>query len=265
MNRSCPHESGSPAQLRLFDAHTHLDMPQFRNDLDDLMARAKNAGIVGMVSSSIGADSFSTTMQLVDRYKGFVFQSAGCSVSQLTPEEAERIIGLIRAHSDRIVAVGEVGLDYYWVKDEPGRRSQEPLFISFLELASDLGKPVVVHSRRAEKRAIDLLECSSVKMVLMHCFDGSRTDAARVHDNGWYITVPATFAKSSNRVAAVQILPIDQIMLETDGPYMSPVGGRNEPCNIVYGCRSLAEIKKIDPADVARVTTDNAMRFYGLL
>jgi len=250
--------------MQLFDAHTHIDMKHFQYDRDRVLQRAKEAGLLGMVTSSISPASFRRTLGIVDKYKDFVFHSAGCSVSQLTPDDAEKIIELSRKYSESIVAIGEVGLDYHWIKDPPGRNAQEPLFIQFIQLAQALDLPLVIHSRKAEERAIEILEQEFSGEVLMHCFDGSPDVAQRVADNGWYITLPANFTKSKNRIHASRILPLKQIMLETDGPYLSPTPDRNEPANIRFGCEYLAEVLNQSIERIADATTQNAKRFYQL-
>jgi TatD DNase family protein len=250
--------------LQLFDAHTHIDMKHFQNDLDKVIHRAQAANLVGMVTSSISPGSFRRTLGITKKYPDFVFHSAGCSVSQLTQEDALKIIELIQRYSKDIVAVGEVGLDYYWIKDPQGREAQEPLFSKFIELAMELKLPIVIHSRKAEERATDMLEHRFSGSVLMHCFDGSAEVAKRVADNGWYITLPANFEKYRNRVASTRILPLEQILLETDGPYLSPTPDRNEPANIQFGCKALSDILGTPIEEVAEVTTKNARRFYRL-
>ncbi|MGQ4871581.1 MAG: TatD family hydrolase [Candidatus Thorarchaeota archaeon] len=248
--------------MRLFDAHTHLDMPHYKNDLDKVIKRALEAGVEGMVSCSVGPGSFRRTLGIVEKYKGIVFHAAGTSVSQLTRADADKIISLSRKYASQLVAIGEVGLDYYWVKDPAGRKAQEPLFLDFIALAEDLGLPIVIHSRKAEAEAVTILEQNFEGPVLMHCFDGPSKVAERVRDNGWYITLPANFGRSRRRVHAAKILPLEQIMLETDGPYLSPTGERNEPANIRYGCETLADVLEIEPEEVARVTSQNARSFY---
>jgi len=250
--------------LELFDAHTHIDMKHFKNDIEKVIQRAKDAGLVGMVTSSIGTASFRRTLGIVKKHEGFIHHSPGCSVSQLTSDEAEKIAALIRKYSKEIVAVGEVGLDYYWVKDSRGRKNQEPLFQMFIELATELSLPIVIHSRKAETEAIDILEKCFSGDVLMHCFDGPLEAAKRVADNGWYITLPANFSKYRNRRDAAEIIPLEQILLETDGPYLSPTPDRNEPANIIYGVESLCEILDLPDEEVARSTTSNAIQFYRL-
>ncbi|MGY5852183.1 MAG: TatD family hydrolase [Candidatus Thorarchaeota archaeon] len=250
--------------MRYFDAHTHIDMRHFKSDRENVIQRARQAGLVGMVTSSIGTGSFRRTLGLVKKHHGFIHHSAGCSVSQLTIDEAESIIQLTRKYSDQIVAVGEVGLDYHWVKDPSGRRAQEPLLMKFIELADELELPIVIHSRKAEDEATEILERNFNRAVLMHCFDGSPEVAARVRDNGWAITLPANFVKYKNRVQAAEIIPLEQILLETDGPYLSPTDRRNEPANIAIGCKDLADLLGQTVDHVAEVTTSNAMRFYGL-
>ena len=250
--------------MELFDAHTHIDMKQFQNDRERVIERAKAAGLVGMVTSSIGPASFRRTLGIVEKHSNFVFHSAGCSVSQLTPDEAKKTIELTRKYSQDIVAIGEVGLDYHWIKDVQGRNAQEPLLMQFIELAQALDLPMVIHSRKAEKRATEILENEFAGEVLMHCFDGPPEVAHRVADNGWYITLPANFMRSKNRVNAARILPLKQIMLETDGPYLSPTSERNEPANIQFGCATLAATLGLSIDHIAEVTTQNSKRFYRL-
>lgn len=237
-------------------------MRHFKNDRERVIQRAKDAGLVGMVTSSIGSASFRRTLGLVNKHSGFIHHSAGCGVSQLTLDEAEKIVALTRKYSNNIVAVGEVGLDYHWVKDPQGRKNQEPLFQMFINLAIELELPIVIHSRKAEAEATEMLEKSFSGDVLMHCFDGPPTVAKRVVDNGWCITLPSNFGKYRNRKDAAEIVPLDQILLETDGPYLSPTPDRNEPANILYGVESLSKLLDLPEEDVARATTQNALRFY---
>ena len=250
--------------MELFDSHTHIDMKHFNNDREKVIQRAKSAGLVGMVTSSIGPASFRRTLGITKKNRGFVYHSAGCSVSQLTEDEAQKILALTRKYSNEIVAIGEVGLDYHWIKDTRGRKKQEPLFEMFINLASELDLPIVIHSRKAEAKAIEILEKAFSGDVLMHCFDGPKEIAKRVADNGWYITLPANFGKFRNRRDAAQTLPLEQILLETDGPYLSPTSERNEPANIIFGVESLSRILNLPQEDIAQMTTQNAFQFYRL-
>ncbi len=250
--------------LRLFDAHTHLDMRHFKNDLDKVIKRAKSAGLVGMVTSSIGPGSFRRTLGIVKKYRGYVYHTAGTQVFQLSSEEARSIVSLAQKYKSEIIAIGEVGLDYHWIKDPSARKAQEPLFLMFIETAKELDLPIVIHSRKAELRATEILERKFEGDVLMHCFDGTPEVAKRVNDNGWYITLPANFARYRNRKRAAEILDLNQIMLETDGPYLSPTGRRNEPANIRIGCESLADTLDQPIEYVSEATTQNALRFYRL-
>lgn len=250
--------------MDLFDSHTHIDMKHFQNDLEKVIQRAREAGLIGMVTSSIGSGSFRRTIGIIKKYPNFIYHSAGCSVSHLTEKEAINIIDLISRYSKDIVAIGEVGLDYHWIKDSRGRSAQEPLFSKFIELAMQLKLPIVIHSRKAEQRATEMLENQFSGDVLMHCFDGPPEIAKRVADNGWYITLPANFDKYRNRLSSARIVSLDRILLETDGPYLSPTPLRNEPANIKYGCEALSRVLNISTEEVAVATTNNAKRFYRL-
>jgi TatD DNase family protein len=123
---------------------------------------------------------------------------------------------------------------------------------------------LVIHSRKAEFRATEILEKNAVNGVLMHCYDGPNETTKRIADNGWSITLPANFAKYRSRSEAARIMPLDQILLETDGPYLSPTQKRNEPANLTFGCNSLADLLEMPAEDVAEATTKNALAFYGL-
>ncbi len=250
--------------MRLFDAHTHIDMKHFQNDREQVISRAKKAGLVGMVTSSIGPGSFRRTLGIVKKHNSYLYHTAGSQVSRLTEDEALKTISLIRKYSAEIVAVGEVGLDYHWVKDQNQRKAQEPLFKLFIELANELKLPLVIHSRKAEARATEILEKHSAVRVLMHCYDGPTEVTKRISDNGWSITLPANFAKCRSRSEAGKAMPLNQILLETDGPYLSPTEGRNEPANLTFGCQSLAKLLDLPAEHVAEVTTNNALAFYSL-
>jgi TatD DNase family protein len=250
--------------MQMFDAHTHIDMKHFKNDRERVIQRARDAGLVGIVTSSINPASFRRTLGIVKKHKDFIFHSAGCSASQVTMDEAEQIIALIRKYAMDIIAVGEVGLDYHWVKEPRARLAQEPIFSLFIDLATELNLPIVIHSRKAEARATEMLESQFSGEVLMHCFDGGVDIAKRVADNGWYITLPANFSKYRNRVRAAEILPLEQILLETDGPYLSPTQIRNEPANIQYGCEALSQVLGLPVETIAKQTTANTKRFYNL-
>ena len=250
--------------MRFFDAHTHIDMKHFKHDVEQVIGRAKKAGLVGMVTSSIGPGSFRRTLGIVKKHGGYIHHSAGCQASTVTHDLATEIISLIRKYAENIVAVGEVGLDYHWVKDSAKRKAQEPIFLRFIELANELKLPLVIHSRRAEAEATKILETHAAHGVLMHCFDGSPDVSQRVTDNGWHITLPANFRRYRSRVEAARIIPLEQILLETDGPYLSPTESRNEPANLTIGCQSLAEVLDLTMEHVAEATTQNALGFYRL-
>ncbi|MHA1926689.1 MAG: TatD family hydrolase [Candidatus Thorarchaeota archaeon] len=250
--------------MRLFDAHTHIDMKHFKNDREQVIERAKKAGLIGMVTSSIGPGSFRRTLGIVKKHQGYIHHTAGCQASRLTEDEAQKIILLTRKYSEDIVAIGEVGLDHHWVKDPNQRKAQEPLFRLFIELANELDLPLVIHSRKAETRATEILEKNAVNGVLMHCYDGPKETTKRIADNGWSITLPANFDRYRSRSEAARIMPLDQILLETDGPYLSPTQKRNEPANLTLGCKSLADLLEVPSEDVAERTTRNALTFYRL-
>jgi TatD DNase family protein len=167
---------------------------------------------------------------------------------------------------DSIVSIGEIGLDYHWVKDPKLRDYQETAFIEFIELAKEVDKPLVIHSRKAEKEALDILESQGgVSKVLMHCFNGSVDLIDRIVKNRWLLSVPTAVVNRKNHQKIAQACPLDSMVIETDAPFLSPdKERRNEPSKVYYSAKKIAELKQIPISEVAEKTTRNAIDFYSL-
>jgi TatD DNase family protein len=176
----------------------------------------------------------------------------------------QAMTALFREYKAEIVAIGEVGLDYHWVKEESLRDQQKEAFRFFINFAKELGMPLVVHTREAETDSIEVLEEESAENVLMHCFSGSEKEAKRIINNKWLISVPTSVTNRKVHQTMARIVPLDLMLLETDAPYLAPNKGRNESANIKISAQKIAEIKSISFEEVARKTTDNARKFYHL-
>jgi len=248
--------------MMFFDVHCHLSFPQFDEDRGDVIERAKTNG-VSIINSSVGLGEVPLAHKLSREFDN-VYWALGLSASELDEEKVDGTIELIKKYRESIVAVGEVGLDYYWVKDEGERHFERENFRRFIEVSNELDLPLIVHSRDAEGDALALLDDYS-KIALLHCFSGSLELALEAASKGYLISIPTnvTYVKSRQKLAAK--LPIESIVLETDAPYLAPKPKtRNEPANIPAAAEKIAKLRGMSVEDVAFETTKNALEFYQL-
>lgn len=257
--------------MRLIDIHAHLTREWF-DDIDDVISRAKENNVDRIVCSAYNLSSSKQAIELAKRYNG-IFANVG-----LHPENVEEIEGFERGLDDylnqmrslfknnKVVAVGEIGLDYHFRSDD--KQLQKEAFTKQIELANELDLPVVVHSRDAMGDTIEILQkLTPRKESLLHCYSGSVESAKILMKLGFSFSFGgvATFANAKNTVEVISWLPMAKILLETDCPYLSPVpfrGKRNEPKNVLYIAEKIAQIKGLSLEEVAEITTKNAERIF---
>jgi TatD DNase family protein len=264
----------------MIDTHCHLEMEQFRDDVDAVIARAKDAGIEALIS--IGSD-FEGCKGAVDLSKKYAMVYAAVGIHPHDAKDfSEEIAGLIRSwitvsreqgtacegeDIPKIVALGEIGLDYHY--DHSPREVQRKVFARQLALAKELDLPVVVHCRDAQEDALHILEESGVRKGVMHCFSGDKDMAKRAMSLGLHVSFagPVTFKKALTLKEVAKSVPDDLLLIETDAPYLAPEpfrGKRNEPAFMVYTARHLAALRGITIEDIDRMTTLNAKRLFGI-
>lgn len=188
---------------------------------------------------------------------------AGLHPTVVDLEAAEVMVALIRAHRERLAAIGEVGLDYWIVQEPEQQETQRQIFGRFIGLSNELDLPLNVHSRSAGRHAIAFLKEHGAKRVLLHAFDGKASTAIAGVELGYYFSIPPSIIRSPQKQKLVRHLPLDRLLLESDAPVLGPdSGARNEPKNIRLSCEAIAQIKGLPAEEVARVTTDNARRLF---
>ncbi len=253
------------------DAHCHLCFKHFRRDVEDVIRRAEKAGVERMYDCGVTPETIKRSLELSERFEP-VFSTAG-----LHPPRAPRMpdgvvdetARLIRDNADALAAVGEIGLDYHYVKDPEERRKMKAVFERFLELAEDLGKPVVIHARDAEKDSFAVLTSYSV-VAMFHCYDGPANLAEAIVEEGHYVSLSTIHCirgrKDPGTRKLIEKVPLEGLLVETDSPYLSPVKGRrrNEPANVWKIVELVADVKGMGVEEVADVTSENALRFYDL-
>lgn len=255
-------------QAQLIDTHAHINVEHFAEDRDAVVERAAQAGLSHIVNMGDSMESSQSSVALTNAYP-MVYTGVG-----IHPEEAHP---MTKADEDqlaswgalsKVVAIGEIGLDYYWEKDVDKRQLQRELFIRQLDLARQLHLPVCVHNREAHGDTMEILRKEGKGIVgVMHCFSGSLEIAQELVKMGWFIGVdgPLTFKNAAKLPEIVQKLPLERIVVETDCPYMAPVpmrGKRNEPAFVYHVASKLAQLRGESLEKVARQTTANALELY---
>jgi len=247
---------------RLVDTHAHLDFPEFDTSREDVLARAKKADIT-IVNCLLNPEGLRKIAPYLDKFD--IRISIGATPYNLEPGYFESQMDMMNENRDSLVAIGEVGLDYHWVKDKDGREKEQENFLKVIELAKRLDKPLLIHSRNSEKPCLDLLEAEEAKKVVMHCFSGSLNEALRAVELGYLISIPTNIVRSRQKQELAKELPLESIVLETDAPYLAPEPDAiNEPVNVRITASKIAGIKRLDLGVVAEQTTKNACQFFGL-
>ncbi|RKM54968.1 TatD family deoxyribonuclease [Butyrivibrio sp. X503] len=253
----------------IFDTHAHYDDPAFDEDRDSLIASLEKAGIGNVVDIGASIDTTRKALELAHKYD-FIYAAVGVhpsEVEELTEDNFELLTEW--SEDGRCVAIGEIGLDYHW--PEPGRELQKKWFKRQLNLARQKQLPVVIHSRDAAKDTIDIMKEEHAEEIggVVHCFSYSKEIAKECLDMGFYIGVGGviTFKNGKKLREVVEEAPIENILLETDCPYLAPEpyrGKRNSSLYLPYVVEEIARIKGISSEEVIRITQENARTMYNL-
>jgi TatD DNase family protein len=264
--------------IELVDSHAHLDFAQFDGELNSVLQRASEAGVTCVVTVGFDLESSHKAIALA-RDHGILRACVGVHPHDAASADSrvlESLRGLVE--EDEVVGIGEIGLDYY--RDRSPRDVQQRVFREQLDLAAEVGKPVVVHDRDAHGDVMTILcdwasGVSSAKggkrqpLGVVHCFSGDEAMAEELFQLGFYVSVagPVTYSNASRLQEIVRGLPLDRLLVETDCPFLAPHpfrGKRNEPAHVRLVALKVAEVKNISLEEVARMTTDNARAVFGI-
>jgi len=255
----------------IIDSHCHLDYSRLFNQLDDVIKRATDNDIKYLLSICTTLESFEKIKIIINKYKN-IYGTFG-----IHPHETENYSEVNSAYifktiknDDKLIGVGETGLDYYY--NHSDKEVQKKSFIEHIKAASKLNIPIIVHSRNAEEDTFEILK-SEMKnnnlKVLMHCFTGSKNFAKKLLDIDCFISVSGiiTFKNSRELVDTVSFIPVDKLMVETDAPYLTPEPNRgklNEPAYIKYTVRKLSQIKNLSEQEIMERTSKNFIKVFNL-
>ncbi|MFD1708141.1 TatD family hydrolase [Siminovitchia sediminis] len=253
----------------LFDTHVHLNDEQFDMDLQEVIARAKEAGVKYMVVVGFNRPTIERALQLADDYD-FLYASVGWHpVDAINMKEADLAWLEEKASHPKVVALGEMGLDYHWDTSPPD--IQKKVFRKQIDLAKKLQLPIIIHNREATEDVIQILREENAKEVggIMHCFSGSAETAKECLDLNFHISLggPVTFKNAKKPKKVAEEVPMDRLLIETDCPYLAPHpyrGKRNEPAYVQLVAKQIAELKGMTYEEVAMKTTENAKKLFGI-
>jgi len=250
----------------LFDTHAHFDAQQFDADRHEVLAALPERGVSLVVNPGCDIPSSRAAVELAEKYP-FLYAAVGYHPENCGPY-AEGDLDILRdmAKHPKVVAIGEIGLDYYW-EENPPKELQQQVFRAQMALAEELDLPVIVHDREAHGDSLAIVKEFPGVRGVFHCYSGSAELARELTKLGWMISFTGvlTYKNARKAVEAAQAIPLEHLMIETDSPYMAPVphrGKRNDSGCVLHICEKLAEIKGISTGECARITLENGKKFF---
>jgi len=265
--------------MKLVDVHCHLNHELYLKELDKVLERAQKAGVKAIVCSGVNPECNRQVLELAQKHPTIVkaclgiypIDAIGLSEGETgLPKHPGKIhleeeFEFLRKNKNHIIGIGEIGMDFHW--DQDFHAQQEEIFRKILRFALELKKPVVIHSRKAERECIDILE-QEIKnkeiLVVMHCFSGNKKLISRARDLGYYFSIPANINKLQHFQTVVELVDLKQLLTETDGPWLCPYPtGHSEPAFVLEAIKKIAEIKKLSMEEVAEQIWHNYERAFG--
>lgn len=253
----------------IFDTHAHYDDEAFDEDREELFSNLPCHGIEAVTNVGASIKTSENTLKMVDQYP-HVYGAIGVHPNEVKELDEEKF-GWLKDQSshNKIVAIGEIGLDYYW--EEPDHETQKIWFVRQLSLAKEVDLPVIIHSREAAKDTLDIMKAEKAEETggVIHCYSYSKEMAREYLNMGYYLGIGGvlTFKNARKLKEVVEYMPMDQMVLETDCPYLAPVpnrGKRNSSLNLSYVIKEISSIKGISEEDIIEITNQNAKKLYRL-
>jgi TatD DNase family protein len=247
------------------DSHCHLTADDYREDRDAVLERARKVGVAAIIAVGENLSDARRNLELAGKYP-MLKPAAGLYPAHIDLDQAVEMADFIRQNHSHLVAIGEVGLDYWVVKEESEKAVQREILKRFVELAKELNLPLNIHSRSAGRHAIALLLENDAPRVQMHAFDGKAGAALPGVEAGYFFSIPPSVTRSRQKQKLVKRLPLSCLLIETDSPVLGPSPDeRNEPANIRHSVKTIAALKEISEEEVIAAVFENTERLYGNL
>jgi len=253
----------------MIDAHCHLEQKEYDENRDQIIEECKKS-LKAIFTCGTNLEEINKTLEIVKKHKNFVFGCIGLHpeyIKEIKESDIEKFFDIAKENKELIVAIGEVGLDYYWIKESYWQEKQKELLVRMIEFSKEIKKPLVIHSRDAYEDVIKILEQEDVKKCLLHLFGGKNL-IKRVIENNFYITIGPIILKSNKHKQIAKEMDLNLILTETDSPWNSPetfIKGEkkiNFPYNVKFVCEEIAKVRNISFETVDQITTKNALEFF---
>ncbi|MBO1004467.1 TatD family hydrolase [Pseudogracilibacillus auburnensis] len=253
----------------LFDTHVHLNARQFAEDRHEVIERAFEAGVNRMVVVGFDEETIPIAIEIAEQYESIYAAVGWHPVDAIHYKESHlKWLEELSSHP-KVVALGEMGLDYHW--DTSPKEIQEEVFRKQIRLAKKMHKPIIIHNREATSDVIAILQEEDAQTVggIMHCFSGSVSEMQDCLQLNFYISLggPVTFKNAKELKEVAKVAPLDRLLIETDAPYLAPHpnrGKRNEPAYVTFVAKQIAELKNMEYEEICQITTNNALKFFGI-
>lgn len=252
--------------MELFDSHAHYNDEKFEEDREEVLKEIYKSGVTKLVNAGYSLESSKTAIEIAKAHD-FIYATVGISPNDIENFKNEDLDNIIKlASNKKVVAIGEIGLDYYWNKEN--KNLQKEVFISQIKIANELNLPIVIHTREAIYDTLEILKNNSCnRKGIFHCCPFNVDLVREGLKLGFYISFagPTTFKNSKNATEIINMVPLDKMLIETDSPYLSPEplrGKRNDSRNVKYIAQKIADVKEISIEEVAKRTYDNAKKIF---
>ena len=263
--------------MEFFDSHAHYNDEKFNYDREELIKNIYDSGITKLINAGYSLKSSIYALEIAKKYD-WIYTISGISPNDI-PEKRETLNNQLKElvdfvemerQSNKILAIGEIGLDYYWEKDDEKRNIQKEVFIKQIKIANSFNIPIVIHTRDAVMDTLEILKTNEVERKgVFHCCPLNRELVKEALKLGYYISFagPITFKNSKNANEIIEMVPLDRILIETDSPYLSPEpnrGKRNDSRNVKYIAEKVANVKHKSLEEIAKVTYENTCRIFNV-
>ncbi len=257
----------------LVDIHCHLDHEKI--DADKIVEKAKKSGVKEIITSGVNTSSNRKALKLSEKYDivkaSFGIYPIDALNKELQQEgfyrneelNVEKELAWIEKNKEKCLAIGECGLDYKWSKKEKEHEKQKKVFEKVIKLAKRINKPLIIHSRKAEKDALELLEKNNMKKLNLHCFNGKKSLIRKAEELGYYFSIPPIITRLEHFQMLVNMIPLNKLLTETDSPYLSPERGKiNKPSNVKITIKEIAKIKNLSEEEVEKQVYKNYKKLF---
>lgn len=258
--------------IEAIDSHAHVHFKNFDSDRDLVIHRAKKAGVIGIINIFISHEDYVQSIGKIEKYinQGYIKVAIGFAPQLIDNLDVHEYLEFLRKIGQEYIAIGECGLDYYWITDDVLIKKMEGSFQAILEIVRKVKKPLIIHARTAHRKnaylkIVEYLNQYGVRRAVFHSFLGSLGDLKKIMDGGWYVGIPTVYVRRRDLRVILENLDLNKVLVETDSPYLSPrKGERNEPANVIEVISYISAIRNEDVETLSQRFLSNTARFFNL-